>query len=452
MSFRRAARTPISRFLVAAVAVAAGTAARADDWPQWLGPQRDGVWREKGLAQKFPAGGPRVQWRTPLGAGFSAPAVAGERVFVMDRKPAEAGAKSPPRIERVLCLNAADGKLLWKHEYECSFRVSYGSGPRTMPLVHGGHVYTLLGTMGDLLCLDAATGKVCWSKKLGKEYKAPTPVWGWSAQLLIDGGLLYTLVGGSGSAVVAFHKDSGKEAWRALTTKEICYSPPMIYVAGGKRQLIVWLCESVNGLDPATGNVYWTVPYPVSSLGPAVNIATVRQTDGLLFLSSAYEGSTAIQLATDRPAATRLWQTTEKQAEAGETLNVLMSTPVVHKGYAYGVGFMGSLICVETKTGQIKWQTYAATGGKKTDCGTAFLVQQGEAERCVLFNDHGDLILADLSPRGYQEIARAHILEPVQKARNRLVVWSCPAFAHRCVFARNDREMVCVSLAAEERG
>ena len=118
--------------------------------------------------------------------------------------------------------------------------------------------------MGDLLCLDRLTGKVRWAKNLGKEYHLDgPPVWGWAAHPLLDGDLLYCLVGGEGSAVVAFEKDTGKEVWKALTTEEIGYSPPMIYEAGGKRQLIIWLSESINALEPATGKVYWTKPYPV---------------------------------------------------------------------------------------------------------------------------------------------------------------------------------------------
>lgn len=452
MRLSKARRPWTQAFLAAYLTVGlSAAAARADDWPQWLGPQRDGVWREEGLVQKFPPAGPRVRWRTPLGTGFSGPAVAGERVFVMDRVAAEPKTVKPPRLERILCLNAADGKILWKHEYECSFKVSYPSGPRTTPLVRDGRVYTL-GTMGDLICLDAATGAVRWSKKLDRAYGAKIPVWGWSAHLLLEGDLLYSLVGGAGSAVVAFHKDDGKEAWRALTTKEICYSPPTLCAAGGKRQLIVWLCESVNGLDPISGKVYWTLPYPVSSQGPAANIATARRTADGLFLSSAYEGATAIKLANDKPAATLLWQATEKQAEKQETLNVLMSTPMVRDSHAYGVSFMGALMCLDVKTGRVVWQTYEATGGRQTDCGTIFLVQKGKGDRCVLYNDQGDLILADLSPQGYQEVSRAHILAPVQDARKRHVVWSHPAFAHRCVFARNDKEMVCVSMAEDDQG
>jgi outer membrane protein assembly factor BamB len=305
--------------------------------------------------------------------------------------------------------------------------------------------------MGDLLCLDAVTGSVHWSKNVGKEYQAKPPAWGWSSNPLLDGEILYCLVGGPGSAVVAFHKDTGKEVWKALTTKEICYSPPVIVEAGGKRQLIVWHSESVNSLDPATGQLYWTQAYPREGEPhrPAVNIATPRALGDLLFITSVFHGPMMLKLASDRPAATLFWNIATKDPEKNESVSSLMPSPVLVDGHIYGICFGGELRCIDIHSGKQVWQTYAATGGKQTDCGTAFLVPQGD--RFVIFNDQGDLILASLTPKGYQEIDRAHILEPLPSARGRNVVWSHPAFAMRCVFARNDKELVCVSLAADQK-
>jgi outer membrane protein assembly factor BamB len=187
--------------------------------------------------------------------------VVGDRVYVMDReraRDAEGKLRRPTRDgivgnERVLCLRVSDGTLLWKHVYDCPYTISYPSGPRTTPLVRDGRVYTL-GAMGDLLCLDAAEGEVIWTKNLMKEYKLEEPpVWGWAAHPLLDGDRLYCLVGGRNSAVVAFDKNNGKEVWKALTTQEIGYSPPMLYEAGGKRQLIVW-CGRIRRLPAAVSS------------------------------------------------------------------------------------------------------------------------------------------------------------------------------------------------------
>ncbi len=427
----------------------------AADWPQWLGEGRDGVWRETGLLERFPAGGPKVVWRTPLGPGNSGPAVASGRVYVMDREPAVGpDGKAAPTVqgkslgkERVVCLGAADGKLIWEYAYDCPYSVAYRTGPRVTPLVHRGRVYTL-GAMGDLYCLDAATGAVRWHKDLAKEYKAPPPVWGWAASPLLDGDLLYCLVGGDGSAVVAFNKDTGAEVWRALSTEEVGYSPPILIDAGGKRQLIVWHSESVNGLDPATGRVYWTQPYPVDGdpERPAPTISQVRHSGDLLFVTSYYHGPLMLKLAADHPGVSVLWKDKTKKRSHPIGLHSLMSTPAIKGGYIYGICANGELRCCDVKTGDQIWETYDPVGGKKADCGTAFLIEQ--EDRFVLFNDSGELILANLTPKGYEEIDRARILDPVESSRGRQVVWAHPAFADRSVFARNNKEIVRVSMAA----
>jgi outer membrane protein assembly factor BamB len=425
------------------------------DWPEWLGSERDGVWRETGLVKKFPKEGPTILWRAPLGSGYSGPAVVGDRVYVMDRLRATDKDGKPLRPtrdgilgkERVVCLDATSGKIVWKHEYDCAYTVSYPSGPRVTPLVRAGRVYTL-GTMGDLYCLDATTGKPIWHNNLMKSYSLDSPpVWGYAAHPLLEGDLIYTLAGGKGSAVVALHKDTGKEVWKALTSEEVGYSPPVLVTAGGKKQLIVWLSDSLNGLDPATGKVYWTQEYPIGrpATRPAVTIITPVRHDNLVLVSSGYHGVLAVKLDQDKPAASVLWAGKSDRLDKTDGLHSVMATPVVKDGYLYGVCSFGELRCLELKTGKRLWQTFDLTGGEKSFCGTAFLVPQGD--RFVAFNDHGELILAELSPKGHKVISRTKILDPLERTRGRIVVWSHPAFARKCVFARNDKEMVCVSLA-----
>jgi len=180
--------------------IVAGPAARGDDWPQWLGPKRDGVWRETGIVEKFPKGGPKVLWRTPIGGGYSGPAVAGVRAYITDRllatdakNPASGFTKNEiPGKERVLCLDDATGQIIWKHDYDCNYDMQYPAGPRTTPVVDNGKVYTL-GAMGDLLCLDTANGKVLWSKNFPKDYNAPVQVWGFAAHPLLKGASFFCL-------------------------------------------------------------------------------------------------------------------------------------------------------------------------------------------------------------------------------------------------------------------
>jgi outer membrane protein assembly factor BamB len=443
------------------------TGVRADDWPQWLGPQRDGVWREKGIVEKFPKGGPKVLWRTPIGGGYAGPAVAGGKVYVTDRVLAAgqkesddpfARAKSVGK-ERVLCLDATSGKILWTHEYDCKYAMSYPAGPRATPIVSGGKVYTL-GAMGDLFCLDTKKGKVVWSHNLMKDYKARVPVWGFSAHPLLDGDQLICLVG-TNPTVVSFDKDTGKEKWRALSLEnaEISYVPPMIYTFDGKRQLIIWHPESVNGLDPATGKTLWTHEWAIRY---NLAISTPRQVGNKLFLTSFYNGCRMLEITgKEEVHAKELYRSKAKggkplgeRSDQTDKLHSIMSTPVIQGDYIYGVDSYGELRCLTLGDGKRVWSELTATGAGKAPerWANAFLVPQGD--RFFLFNEKGDLIIAKLSPKGYEEIDRAHILDPTGQLAGkfsspRKIVWSHPAFANKAIFARNDKEIVAVSLAAE---
>jgi len=421
----------------------------ADSWPQWLGPQRDGVWREKGILEKFPEGGPKRIWRVELGAGYSGPAVAGGRVFVMDRQvPAEIPkpksvfeASQIPGNERVLCFNEADGKLLWQHAYDCPYNVSYAAGPRTTPLVAGGRVFTL-GTMGDLKCLDAATGRVVWERDFKKDFGLKVPHWGVSAHPLLDGRRLICLVGGEGSVAVAFDKDTGKELWRALSAKEPGYCPPTICELGGRRQLILWHAEAVNGLDPATGRVLWLEPW---KLNYGMSIATPRPLGDRLFLSCFYNGSLMLRFQPGKDAPTVAWRTAKMSERDTTHLNCTMNTPVIDGGHIYGACSYGQYRCLRADTGERLWETFAPTSGKSERWGNAFTVKQGK--RFFILSERGELIIAKLSPLGYEEISRAPLLEPDNRDPGRPVVWSHPAFANRRIYARNDHGLVCADLA-----
>jgi outer membrane protein assembly factor BamB len=436
------AMTRPTRGLALALLLSGVGMVHADDWPQWMGPRRDDVWRETGLLAKFPASGPKVRWRVPIDGGYAGPAVADGRVFVTDfvtdgpRKP-DPGAR--PEIqgrERVLCFDLA-GKALWKHEYPCTYKISYPAGPRCTPTVADGKVY-VLGAMGNLTCLDAADGKVHWTRDLPQDYQIDAPHWGYCGHPLVDGPRLVCLVGGQGSVAVAFDKDTGKELWRSLSAKQPGYSPPTLIEAGGKRQLLIWDAESINSLEPESGKVYWSVPLAPSY---GMSIMAPRKWENYLFTGGIGGKAVLLKLAADRPAETEVWRGKERTA-----LYPVNSTPFLEDGYIYGVDQPGQLRCVKLESGDRLWETTRpTTGDRPASSGTAFLIKNGE--RFVLFSETGDLILARLTPRGYEEQSRAHILEPTSEAFGRSVVWSHPAFANRCVFARNDRELVCVSLA-----
>jgi len=438
----------------------------ADDWPQWLGPQRDGIWREEGIIDKFPAEGLQARWRTPVGVGYSGPAVARGRVYVMDLVPRDelpaSGFAKGARVrgqERILCLDATNGKEIWKQSYPVEYRISYAAGPRCTPTVDGDRVYTL-GAMGHLLCLNANDGQVIWSKDFLKDYGASLPVWGFAAHPLVDGDRLICLVGGSEDRlVVAFDKHTGKQLWASESCPgDFGYCPPIIYTFGGKRQLIIWHSRAVLGLDPQIGQRLWRVDWDIRA---ALTAPMPRQIEGdKLFLTSFYNGSMLLQVTAD--GAKVLWRSKAKGERPEQTtdLSSIMPTPVVQGPYIYGVCSYGQLRCLEWATGQRVWMTMKATRGRYTPpqvaeedepsngerWGNAFLVPH--ADRCFLFNEQGELILARLSPQGYQEISRVVLLEPTNRMAGRKVVWSHPAFADKCIFVRNDQEIACFSLAA----
>jgi outer membrane protein assembly factor BamB len=338
-------------------------------------------------------------------------------------------------------MDAADGHVTWAYEYECRYTLSYPAGPRVTPTVAGGLVYTL-GAEGRLLCLSTTNGVVVWSRELTRDFGITTPIWGFAGHPLVDGDRLICLVGGTGSVAVAFDRRSGREVWRALTAKEPGYSPPTMIERGGKRQLVVWHPEAVNGLDPENGRVEWSERFGSRT---GLSIATPRLSGDQLFVTTFYDGSLALRLAADGSGAVPMYRSGKASEKDTDMLHAIMSTPFVEEGYIYGVCSYGQLRCLKAATGERVWETFrATTGGEPVRWANAFLTKQGG--RFFLFNEKGDLILARLTPAGYDELGRAQLLEPTNHDAGRPVVWSHPAYANRCCYARNDREMVCVWL------
>ena len=418
---------------------------RADDWPQWLGPQRDGIWREKGIIEKFPEKGAKILWRAPIASGYAGPAVANGRVYVTDRVAADAKPGDPfargkhPGVERVWCINASDGKVIWQKEYACDYTMSYALGPRATPVVSDGKVYTV-GGEGDVRCWKTDNGDLVWSKTFNDD-GSQTPMWGYSSSPLIDGDKLIC-IGSANNIAIAFNKNNGDIVWKNLSGKEPGYAPPMIYEAGGKRQLIIWHPAAIVSLDPENGKEYWTEKRESKQ---GLSIATPMKMGNLLLVSSAYEGATMMQFDADSPRAKRLWHRGGRTENTTDAIHMLIPTPALKDGYIYGVEIYGQLRCLKAESGDRLWETFkATTEGEKLRWATAFVVQQGD--RFILANDQGDLIIANMTPKGYEEISRAHVVEPTNPDANRPVIWSHPAFANKCVYWRNDKEISCISM------
>lgn len=424
------------------------TVAMADDWPQWNGPERNGEWKESGILESIPADGLKVLWRADVAGGYSGPAVADGKVVVTDflKQSGDSGNDPEKRNElvgeeRVHCFDAATGKLLWQVAEPCEYKISYPAGPRTTPTMDGGRVYTL-GAEGRLQALNLADGKVVWKRELKTDYGIEAPIWGFCGHPLIDGDRLICLVGGQGSVVVAFNKHTGEEIWRALEAKEPGYSPPVMISTPSGPQLVVWHSESIQGLDPATGEVYWSKPlkpnYGMAIMGP-------RQSGDLLFASGIGSVGALFKLAADGRDAEVVWE-----GQKDTAIYCGNSTPILQDGVIYGSDCqMGNFRAVDLATGKRLWETFVLTtgGNRRESSGTAFLTRQGD--RYWIFTEKGDLVLVRLSAEKFEELGRAHVIDPTAEAFGRSVAWTYPAFANRAMYVRNDKELICVSLAAQ---
>ena len=414
---------------------------RAEDWPQWMGTKRDNVWNIAKPPQSFKPGSLKPMWTAPVAGGYAGPAVVGDRVYVTDLvtkadvKVDNFGRRSMEGTERVLCLEGKTGKEVWKHEYPVTYSISYPAGPRCTPIVDGDRVYTL-GAEGDLVCLETAKGEVVWSIKLKEQFKTTSALWGYSAHPLIDGDHLITLAGGEGSHTVCLDKKTGKEIWRFGTAPEQGYSPPTIINAGGKRQLILPNPVAINSIDPDTGKLYWTFPYDATS---GSIIMSPIQSGKYLFVGGYSDKNMLIELDDKTPTAKQLWRN-----EAKKALSPVNVQPMGIGDVVYGFDQSGELIAFNIATGERLWVTSKAIATEKIVGGTAFIVRAGEL--FYLFNELGELVIAKMNSKGYEEISREKIIDQTNNAFGREVVWCAPAFANGCIYVRNDEKLVCVPL------
>jgi len=413
--------------------------AAADDWPQWRGPQRDGVWRETGILTAFGSAALRPRWQVPVGAGYNGPTVARGRVFVMDR------VNEPAPVERVHCLAAATGESLWTHAYPCVYRkVGYPAGPRAAVLAEADRAYCL-GTMGDLRCLDAAQGDVVWGVDLKEAFDIQIPIWGVSAAPLIHEDLLIVQAGGrKGACLVALDKTTGVERWRALDDKA-SYCGPRIVEQAGQSVLICRTGSWVSGLDPRTGARHWQVPFAPERMVIAIADPVIWQ--DWLFNSSFYDGAQLIKLDTQALRATQIWRRVGRDEKQTDALHCCISTPLIRDNYIYGVDSYGQLRCLDLATGDRIWESQVPV--PRARWANIHMVQH--EDRVWMFTERGDLIISELSPAGYREISRTHLIDPTTAQLNQRggVCWSHPAFANRCIYVRNDEEIRCFSLRQE---
>ena len=446
-----------TRVLVSlAVTVALVAPVVANDWPQWRGADRLAVWNETGIVERLPDE-LKVVWRTPIGGGYSGPVVADGRVFVSDWAE-DPESRTLDGTERAIALDEQTGEVLWTYEWQTSYRmfqVVYAIGPRATPTVDGDRVY-FLGATGRLFCFDVKTGTVIWEKDYVADYGASVDVWGMVSSPLVDGDRLITVAGGEPDAlVVAFDKRTGDELWRAIeVTSEMGYTQPVIFEAGGVRQLIIWHPMALSSLNPETGEVYWEQPWEVAG---SLSVATPVKSGDYLLVSQFFTGSLMMRLSRDRPAATELWRGKSRSELPDQTegLHALVTTPAIMGDYVYGVGSYGELRGLDARTGQRLWESPDLTFQGRW--GSAVLVRH--RDRYFVSNEEGFLILAQFTPNGYVELDRTRLIEPTSdsgtrtphgRIAGRMANWSHPAYANGHIVHRNDKEIIRASLTASD--
>jgi outer membrane protein assembly factor BamB len=401
-------------YVSAALVFAAGARAAAQDWPQHLGPGRNGVYSGPALAESWGAQGPRAVWRKPVGQGFSGPVVAQGRVILFHRVGNE---------EVVEALDARTGAPLWRYAYATGYRDDFGfdEGPRAVPVVANGIVYTF-GAEGQLHAIDLAKGTRLWSEDTMRRFKVPKGFFGAAGSPLVEDGRVLANIGGPGAGIVAFDAKTGKVLWTA-TSDQASYSSAAGATIAGRRFALFLTRAGLLGLDPATGSIEFQRPWR-ARMASSVNAATPLVIGDVIFVSAQY-GPGAGVLRLQGRTLTELWA-------SDEVLSNHYATSVHFDGHLYGYHgrqeFNPSFRAVDLRTGTVRWSEDRFRAGSVILAGN----------RLVIVKETGELILAAASPDRFRPIARAQILPATVRAY--------PALSDGYLFVRNENTLVCFDL------
>ncbi len=383
--------------------------ASASDWPQWRGPNRDGISTETDWQTKWSASGPKILWKANVGLGYSSFVVADGKVYTTGFNDGQ---------DTVFCFDAVTGKPAWKHSYPAELGDKFFQGGTTgTPTVSNGQLFHL-SRWGDLFCFDAANGKVVWSKNIATETGIRLPDWGYTGAPLIWKNLLILNIGASG---IALEKGNGKIVWQSKD-KNAGYSTPLPFEQGGKTYVTMGSGRSYVAVNALTGEVLWEFPWTTSY---GVNAADPIMKDGLVFVSSGYnKGSALFKPGSSTPEV--IWQSRE--------LATQMNPAVLIGDYLYAITGNedrgGSMKCVEFKTGATKWQEKSVGHGALT----------GAGDKLIVLTEAGELIVARATPEKFEELSRASVLSGK--------CWSMPVLANGHIYARNAAgDVVCVDVS-----
>lgn len=386
----------------------------AADWPQFLGPDRNGSYRGAPIVTVFPPGGPTVVWRKKIGQGLSGPVVVGSRVILFHR----VGDR-----EVVESLDAASGTTQWQSGYPTAYRDDFGfdEGPRAVPVVADGVVYTF-GAEGELRATAIEGGDLLWSHKTAKAFNVAKGFFGAAGSPLVEGGRVIANIGGAKAGIIAFDARKGNLLWTA-TDDAASYSSPAGATIAGQRHAVFLTRNGLVGLDPASGAIRFQRPWRARA-NASVNAATPLVVDNMIFISAEY-GPGAAVLRLDGSAVTPLWS-------SDEVLSNHYATSVYLAGVLYGYHgrqeYGPSLRAVDFKSGQVKWSQ------DKFGAGTVTLA----GDQLVVMREDGELLLAPATPAGFKPTARARVLQGTVRAY--------PALDGGRFYVRNDDTLVCLDL------
>jgi outer membrane protein assembly factor BamB len=397
--------------------------ARAGDWPGWRGADRTDVSTETGLLKEWPEGGPKLLWKAKdLGGGYSTPSVAGGRIYLMGSKGSD---------EFAIALDAKDGKQLWETKIgpvgKPNQRPSY-PGSRSTPTVDGDHVY-VLASGGDLACLDKG-GKVVWTKNLVKDFDGSSGTWAYAESPLVDGDVVVCTPGGPKAALAALNKKTGEVVWKAEVAGigEAAYTSAIVAEVGGVKQYVQLLRNGVVGVAAKDGKLLWSY---TKLGGGSTNASTPIFHYGCVFESVAgpsKNGCALLRLTADGASvsAKEVYTNRDLANHHGGVLRI--------GDYLYGTNNNG-LVCMDFKTGAVKWSERSVGKGSIT-AADGMLYVRGEKD--------GQVALVEATPGGYKEKGR--LKQPDRSAK---LAWPYPVVAGGRLYLRDGDILLCYDVKAK---